>query len=148
MATIGSFPIDFNRSPNALYYDYALQAAWLAGSQWIPDPDYALHNDPVIYEMAGSVAVFQDDYKLMRNNPPFGDRKWRLYRLSDDPLETKDLAHAQPQRVVEMQAAYQRYAKQVRLIEVPEDYNPITQVQKNAARNQGKEKLEKVPVLD
>lgn len=52
MATIGSFPIDFNRSPNALYYDYALQAAWLAGSQWIPDPDYALHNDPVIYEKA------------------------------------------------------------------------------------------------
>jgi hypothetical protein len=42
-------------------------------------------------------------------------------------------------------AAYERYAKEVRLIEVPEDYNPIMQVQKNVERNKAKEMLDKVP---
>lgn len=51
MANTG-WPINFVRSPNALYYDYALAAAWQAGAGWIPDPDYALYKDPEIYEKA------------------------------------------------------------------------------------------------
>ncbi len=34
------------------------------------------------------------------------------------------------------------------LIAVPDDYNPIEQIQKNVARNQGKEATDKVPALD
>ena len=105
-------------------------------------------DDTVVYEMAGSVAVFQGDYKLMRNNPPFGDRKWRLYRADKDPSERNDLSGAEPKRVSAMTEAYERFARDVDLIEVPDDYNPINQIQKNVARNQGKEKLAKVPILD
>lgn len=45
-----------------------------------------------------------------------------------------------------MVKAYERYAKEVRLIEVPDDYNPIKQVQRNVERNKAKEILDKVPV--
>jgi arylsulfatase A-like enzyme len=104
--------------------------------------------EAVIYEMAGSAAVFRDGYKLMRNNPPFGDRKWRLYRATEDPVEVNDLAGSKPKVLAELIAAYDQFVKDFELIEVPDDYNPITQLQKNAARNQGKEKAKKVPVLD
>jgi arylsulfatase A-like enzyme len=102
----------------------------------------------IAYELAGSAAVFRGDYKMMRNNPPFGDKKWRLYRYTDDPLELDDRTEAEPKRFAEMQAAYDAYAKEVNLIEVPDDYNPVVQIQKNVDRNQGKELTKKVPVLD
>ena len=102
----------------------------------------------VIYEMAGSAAVFQDGYKLTKNNPPFGNRQWRLYRPVEDPVEINDLAAGEPDRVAAMLSEYQHFAKEVNLIEVPEDYHPLKQLQKNSARNQGKEATNKVPILD
>ena len=45
-----------------------------------------------------------------------------------------------------MIAAYEHYAEEVNLIEVPDDNNPILQVQKNIARNQAEEILDKVPI--
>jgi arylsulfatase len=105
-------------------------------------------NDAVAYELAGSAAVFRGDYKLLRNNPPFGDRKWRLYRYTTDPLELDDLTKSEPKLFAEMKAAYKDYAKEVSLIEVPNDYNPLTQLQKNVKRNQGQEQTKKVPMLD
>ena len=81
-------------------------------------------------------------------NPPFGDRKWRLYRYTNDPLELDDLTKSEPKLFAKMQAAYEDYAKEVNLIEVPDDYNPLTQLQKNIKRNQGKEQTKKVPMLD
>ena len=47
-----------------------------------------------------------------------------------------------------MISEYERFSEEVSLIEVPDDYNPIAQIQKNVARNQGKEILDEVPVLD
>lgn len=99
----------------------------------------------VAYELAGSAAVFRDGYKLTKNNPPFGDKKWHLYRIAEDPVERNDLAAAEPEILQEMIAAYEQYAKEVNLIEVPDDYNPVKQVQKNVARNSVDEILEKVP---
>jgi len=102
----------------------------------------------VAYEMAGSAAIFRDGYKLTKNNPPFGNRQWRLYRPNEDPVEVNDLAQTEPALVAEMVAAYERFADEFDLIEVPEDYNPIIQMQKNVARNQGEESTDKVPALD
>jgi arylsulfatase len=104
--------------------------------------------EAVTYEMAGSAAVFRDGYKLMKNNPPFGDRQWRLYRPTEDPVEVNDLAQAEPDLLAELAAEYDRFAEEFDLIEVPDDYNPIIQLQKNAARNQGEEATDKVPALD
>ncbi len=104
-------------------------------------------DEPVAYELAGSAAVFRGDYKLMKNNPPFGDKQWRLYRIDEDPVEANDLSAAQPKLRAEMAAAYDRYVLDFNLIEVPDDYNPVVQIQKNVARNQVKEVTKKVPVL-
>jgi len=102
----------------------------------------------VIYEMAGSAAIFRDGYKLTRNNPPFGNRQWRLYRQVEDPAEVNEFAEAEPEMVAELIAAYGEFAEEVNLIEVPDDYDVILQVQKNTARNQGEEILDRVPLLD
>ena len=98
--------------------------------------------------MAGSTAIFRGPYKLTRNNPPFGDKQWRLYRPLEDPTEVKDLAGSNPKLLAELKAEYARFSKEVNLIEVPDDYNPIKQIQKNATRNQGKEMTDRVPLLD
>ncbi len=98
--------------------------------------------------MAGSTAIFRGPYKLTRNNPPFGDKQWRLYRPLEDPAEVRDLADTTPKLLAELQAEYARFSKEVNLIEVPDDYNPIKQIQKNATRNQGKEMTDRVPLLD
>ena len=93
-------------------------------------------DDYVVYELAGSIAVFRGGYKLMRNNPPFGDRQWRLYDIDLDPVEANDLSDQMPDLVKEMQADFDRYAEEVNLIPVPDDYDVLEQLQRNAARNQ------------
>ena len=102
--------------------------------------------DAVAYELAGSAAVFLDGYKLTKNNPPFGNKQWRLYRVGEDPTESNNLAEERPEVLTELIAAYEKYAKDVRLIEVPDDYNPVLQIQKNVERNQMDEILDTVPV--
>jgi hypothetical protein len=118
--------------------------SYLRGEQaYIHAPDKA-----VIYEMAGSAAVFRDGYKLTRNNPPFGNREWRLYRPVEDPAEVNELSQAEPAMVAELIAGYDQFADDVNLIEVPDDYNPLVQLQKNVARNKAEEVTDTVPILD
>ena len=102
----------------------------------------------VVYEMAGSAAIFRDGYKLTRNNPPFGNRQWRLYRPVEDPAEVSELSQAEPKMVAELIAGYDQFADEVNLIEVPDDYDVLLQLQKNVARNNAKEVLDTVPLLD
>jgi arylsulfatase/uncharacterized sulfatase len=83
-------------------------------------------------ELSGNAAVYQGDYKLARNMPPYGDRKWHLYNLRTDPMESKDLADADPDRVKSMSAAYAEYVKKNGVIEVPDDYEMAAQAKKNA----------------
>jgi len=83
-------------------------------------------------ELSGGSAVYQGDYKLVRNIPPFGDRKWHLYNLRNDPAESKDLASDDPERVKAMTDGYAEYVKKNGVIEVPDDYDIATQAKKNA----------------
>jgi len=108
----------------------------------------AVHDsdDPVAYELAGSAAVFMGNYKLTKSNPPFGDKQWRLFNIIEDPIEVNDLSEQEPEVLATMMASYQQYADEVHLIEVPADYNPVLQVQKNVAKNQAEEILDIVPV--
>jgi len=105
-------------------------------------------DDYVVYELAGSIAVFRGSYKLTKNNPPFGDRRWRLYDIDLDPVEANDLSEQKPDLVKQMQADFDSYAEKVNLIPVPDDYNPLEQLQRNQARNQVKESGDRVPPLD
>ena len=83
-------------------------------------------------ELSGGAAVYQGDYKLVRNIPPYGDRKWHLYNLRTDPTESSDLAAADPKRVTMMSDDYAAYVKKNGVIEVPDDYDITQQAMKNA----------------
>jgi arylsulfatase len=83
-------------------------------------------------ELSGGVAVYRGDYKLVRNIPPYGDRKWHLYNLRTDPMETSDLAGSDGERVKAMSDDYADYVKKNGLVEVPDDYDIAAQATKNA----------------
>jgi arylsulfatase A-like enzyme len=83
-------------------------------------------------ELSGGAAVYQGDYKLARNIPPYGDRKWHLYNVKTDPMESKDLAAGEPARVKSMSDAYAAYVQKNGVIEVPGDYDISAQAIKNA----------------
>lgn len=84
------------------------------------------------YELAGSSAIFRDNYKLSMNPPPKGTGDWELYDISVDPGEVNDLADEHPQLVAELIAEYALYERENGVIPVPEGYNPVTQLIKNS----------------
>jgi len=80
-------------------------------------------NEGVGLEAAVSSAYFLDGYKIVKNNIPLGDMEWHLYNLKNDPSELNDLAKKEPKRFQKMLAAYQTYAKNVGVLEMPEGYS-------------------------
>lgn len=86
------------------------------------------------YELAGNAALFRDDLKLVRNRPPVGDGRWRLFDIAADPGETQDLAAARPQDYAAMQAAWERWARDNGVLPMPDGYEPRRQVLLNALR--------------
>ena len=91
-------------------------------------------SETIGYELAGSSAVFQGKYKLVQNLPPKGTGEWELYDMNADPSEIHNLAKENPDRVAELVRAYADYVKQNGVVPVPEDYDPMEQIAKNAAR--------------
>jgi arylsulfatase len=91
-------------------------------------------DNPVGYELAGSSAVFQGEFKLMQNLAPKGNGDWELYNIVTDPSELTDLAGQMPDLVEELKTFYASYAEEVNLVPVPEGYNPLEQTVINAKR--------------
>jgi len=109
----------------------------LAGKSMVPlltGASRQVYSDDVSVsqELSGGAAVYQGDYKLVRNIPPYGDRKWHLYNLRTDPTESSDLAASQPQLVAKMSNDYSEYVKKNGVIEVPDDYDISKQAMANA----------------
>lgn len=99
------------------------------------EQDYIHADDEVIgYELAGSVAIFKGDYKVMKNSSFFGDGKWRLFNIKLDPTESFDLSEEYPEIFEELKIEYKNYVEKYKVIEVPEDYDIIEQLKKNYAR--------------
>ncbi|MEZ5570894.1 MAG: arylsulfatase [Halioglobus sp.] len=80
------------------------------------------------YEFSGNSALYRGDYKLLRDQPPVGDRKWRLYNISDDPGETTDLSERMPDLYRALQADYESYVRNAGVLPMPENYSVATQV--------------------
>ena len=89
-------------------------------------------NAPVGIEVSGNSALFRGDYKLVRNTPPYGDNRWRLYNITTDPGETHDLTHEQTQIFTAMQGDYAAYARANDVVDVPQGYDPQHQTARNA----------------
>ena len=91
-------------------------------------------SDTIGYELAGSAALFKGNYKLVRNYPPFGDKQWRLFDITLDPVERFDLSLTQPALFQQMQQDYKAYQTKVNMVEVSDDYHVIKQFAKNLKR--------------
>lgn len=87
-------------------------------------------------EVGGNAALFKGDYKLTHVTLPWGDAKWHLYHLTEDPGETRDLSTQDPQRFKSMLADYESYAKTMGVLKLPDDFNPQKQVAINALKKQ------------
>lgn len=73
-------------------------------------------------EVSGNAAVFMGNWKIARLAKPLGDNQWRLYDLSVDPGETRDLSAEQPEIFQRLLADYEAYSRSVGVIELdPED---------------------------
>ena len=50
----------------------------------------------------------------------------RLYDLKNDPSELHDLGEQEPERLAEMIEKYAEYSASKGVIDVPEDFNPVS----------------------
>jgi arylsulfatase/uncharacterized sulfatase len=92
-------------------------------------------DDPVGVEVSGQAALFKGDYKLERNNPPYGDGVWRLYDMVRDPGETRDLAEERPDLFSQLMSDYEAYVREMGVLEMPEGYGMYDQLHINTVRN-------------
>jgi arylsulfatase/uncharacterized sulfatase len=89
---------------------------------------------PLGYELSGNAVLFKGDYKLVKNLPPYGDGRWRLYNITTDPGETNDLSGSDPQRFAGMQSDYAAFAKANNVLPMPDGYTAPKQIFANALR--------------
>ena len=89
---------------------------------------------PLGYELSGNAVLFKGDYKLVKNLPPYGDGRWRLYNITTDPGEAHNLSGSEPERFVAMQKDYAAFAKANKVLPMPEGYTAPDQIFENALR--------------
>lgn len=90
------------------------------------------------YELAGNAALFQGNYKIVKNRGPVGDNHWHLFNIVTDPGETNDLKQEMPGRFSAMMEAYRKYASANNVLPVSEDYDQVKQVRKYSIRAQAR----------
>ncbi len=74
---------------------------------------------PIAVEHEGNRGIRIGDWKLVAE----WDRPWELYNMSDDRTELNDLASQEPERVAEMESAYNEWAERAGVLPWPVDPN-------------------------
>lgn len=87
--------------------------------------------ESVGYELAGQGVLFQGDYKLVMNREPVGDDTWRLFDITHDPGETRDLREDEPERFQNMLTLYEQYKRENGVLDLPKGYDHIRQIALN-----------------
>jgi len=72
-------------------------------------------HDTLFWEHEGNRAVRKGDWKLVESSR-FSEEEWELYNMADDRTETNDLADERPERVAELEEAYQNWADRSNVI--------------------------------
>jgi len=88
----------------------------LMGKSWIPmlagqEDSPRTDQDYLAWEIFGNHAVLQGEWKLRWEYQPFGKGEWELFNLKADPAERKDLAAERPDKLRELVALWDRYAR-------------------------------------
>ena len=68
-------------------------------------------DDYLGYELFGSMAIRQGDWKISSLLEPFGTREWQLFNLDADPGEQFDLSEKFPEKRTELIALWDEYQK-------------------------------------
>ncbi len=93
-------------------------------------------NESVGYELGGNGALFQGNYKIVKNRGPVGDNQWHLFNIVTDPGETNDLKENMPERFSAMMAAYGTYVADNNVLSVPINYTQHKQCRSYSIRTQ------------
>ena len=109
----------------------------LTGHSLLPvlrDPDGRVRgpDDVIGYELSGGAALMQGDLKLVRDLPPLGDGRWRLYDLRTDPGETIDLGASRPETLAAMRVRWEAWAEAHHVLPMPAGYSVTRQVMLNS----------------
>lgn len=76
------------------------------------------------FELFGNAYLMKGNFKLMKvRTGMFGDGKWHLYDVVEDPSESKPLEAEMPERFENMLALYKQYEKDHNLVLVDEDWS-------------------------
>jgi arylsulfatase len=67
-------------------------------------------------EMINGKWMRQGDYKAVLVAKDFGPGTWKLYKVTEDPGETRDLSKEQPAILKELKVAWDQYAKDVGVV--------------------------------
>jgi arylsulfatase len=79
----------------------------LAGQEESPRTD----QDYIGWELFGNRAIRQGDWKLRWEYTPLGKSEWELFNLATDPVERKDLAKEQPEKMQAMLKLWDQYVR-------------------------------------
>ena len=67
-------------------------------------------------EMNGDKWMRQGDLKAVMVSKPYGTGRWQLFNVVKDPGEAKDLSKSMPDKLNELKAAWDDYAKEVGVV--------------------------------
>ncbi len=79
----------------------------LIGQQSVVHPPEQVYG----IELFNRRMIRQGDWKLLRNNQPWGKNGWALYDLGEDLGEQNDLAQSRPDKLREMVALWEQYVE-------------------------------------
>jgi arylsulfatase len=82
-----------------------------AKEKTVHDPDRVFG-----FELFGWRGIRQGPWKATWIGQPVGSSDWQLFNLEEDPGETRDLAHEQPNRLMKLTALWKKYADEVGLV--------------------------------
>ena len=68
------------------------------------------------FELFGMRGLRQGDWKISNINKPFGSSDWQLFNLATDPGEIHNLASAEPDKLKQLIAQWQRYSERVGIV--------------------------------
>jgi quinoprotein glucose dehydrogenase len=80
-------------------------------AQAVHGPDFTMG-----WELFGRRALRQGRYKILWLFEPYGPERWELFDVVADPMESKDLAPAQPAKLAELVHAWDAYAARAGVI--------------------------------
>jgi arylsulfatase len=85
-----------------------------------------LYNDQefVAFELFGNAALYKGDYKILKLQEPWGDGKWRLYNIVEDPKESNDLSNQKNKLFQEMIDLYKKWEKNIGVIDDKDELFP------------------------